>query len=176
MEIIRRLEQLGYQLREQLTFEYILSDGNPPEESKALLNELRGKRYEAILYLLERSEHPPNIRKAGQYTSEIAKGISNAENPYKLLLKAMECISHMTGDSVFYTAGYENIKAIYGEGLLEIVPLEMELEEMRARIRKLEESLTREGNSENVKARISNAIKAHKLRESYLSEIMQRQV
>jgi len=42
------------------------------------------------------------IKKAGQLTGEITKGIQSGEKTEDLLLKAIECISLMTGDKIFY--------------------------------------------------------------------------
>ena len=54
------------------------------------------------------------IVKSGELTSEITKGIQAGEKPEVLLLKAIECISLITGNKLFYELNRENIKKIYG--------------------------------------------------------------
>ena len=61
-----------------------------------------------------------NIRKADTLRSEILKGIQRAEEPTVLLLKAIKCISLMTGDTVIYTQSKRDISAVYGQELEEI--------------------------------------------------------
>lgn len=48
-------------------------------------------------------QYQDNIIKAGQLRGEISRGIAAGEDTAGLLLKALECISCMTGDQVFYT-------------------------------------------------------------------------
>ena len=47
-------------------------------------------------------------------TDEITKGIQSREDLISLLLRAIECISLMTGDSSFYELNKNNLKNIYG--------------------------------------------------------------
>ncbi len=54
-------------------------------------------------------EYQDNIIKAGQLRSEISKGIAAGEDTADLLLKALKCISCMTGDQVFYTANKKHL-------------------------------------------------------------------
>ena len=57
-----------------------------------------------------------NIKRAGTLRGDIVKGIQSGENPLELLLKAVECISLMTGDTVIYAQSKEDILAVYGWG------------------------------------------------------------
>lgn len=99
-----------------------------------------------------------NTLKAELHKAEITKGIIAGESPYKLLLKAIECISLMTGEPAYYEHNRANIISIHG--LLDPEPRQIELEEIQARLNKLEEAATQEpGNS-----RIQAAIKEHQSR------------
>ena len=50
------------------------------------------------------TEYQDNIRKAGRLRVDINKDIATGVDPCSILLKAIECISLMTGDKAFYTA------------------------------------------------------------------------
>ena len=54
------------------------------------------------------------IVKAGHLASDITKGIQAGEKIEVLLLKAIECISLITDDKLFYDLNKNNIKNIYG--------------------------------------------------------------
>ena len=70
------------------------------------------------------------------------------------------------GDTVSYKEARENMKAIYGIGLGEEVPLQIELEEVEGRLTKLRESYEREKDSDqkDMVERLKNAIRAHEER------------
>lgn len=55
-----------------------------------------------------------NIQRAGTLRTDITKGIQNGEDPLALLLKAVECISLMTGDTAIYAKSKEDLLAVYG--------------------------------------------------------------
>lgn len=55
-----------------------------------------------------------NIKRAGTLRSELTLGIQRGEDPLALLLKAVECISLMTGDTVIYAQSKADIRAVYG--------------------------------------------------------------
>jgi len=54
------------------------------------------------------------IVKSGQLTSDITKGIQAGEKIEVLFLKAIECISLMAGDKLFYELNKNNLKNVYG--------------------------------------------------------------
>ena len=155
----------------------------PPKDKNAIQGNLEGLQGIAKIKL-EREQadntrtaevykqYQQNIARSGQLRTNIIKGIKAGESPYKLLLKAVECISLMTGDSLLLTATREDIKSIYGVGLLEAEPLKIELEEVQKRLAKLEQAVTREGEPEDSRQRIQNAIKAHYARADQLQELL----
>ena len=104
-----------------------------------------------------------NIKKAGILKTDIAKGIQRGEDPLELLLKALECISLMAGDTVLYRQGKENLIAVYGWGLKQPAPLKRELEEARQRLALLSRpELTTEQIPQGVQDNIQRAIRAHR--------------
>lgn len=169
MNAIKQLENIGYRLN--LAIDYT-GPANVPLNVDTLLSELAAHKPEAILYLAERNNNPAHTRISEQYCAAITKGIQAGESPYTLLLQSIECISAMTGDSLFYTQNYENIKAIYGAGLSESVPLHMELTEVRQRLTMLTRPEIQDEPPDSRK-RIERAIKSHRDRESQIINMME---
>jgi len=54
-----------------------------------------------------------NIKTSEILQSKITKGIQAGEKPELLLLKAVKCISLMTGNELFYTQAENDIKKVY---------------------------------------------------------------
>jgi hypothetical protein len=109
-----------------------------------------------------------NIQKAGQYTTELLKGIKQGESIYNLFLQAVNIIGLMTGDTVIHSQAAEDLKAIYGEGLLQPEPLIIELQEIRQRLEKLSAAISREDQPDDTLRRIYAAIAQHKTREQQI--------
>lgn len=103
----------------------------------------------------------------------ILKGAKAGEPPVALLLKAVKCISLMTGDTVFYSQLEGDIKSIYGAGLLEPEPLKIEIQETQERLQKLQKALERDTETADSKERIKRAIEAHKARISQLQGLIE---
>lgn len=59
------------------------------------------------------AEYQDHIRKSGTLRSDINKGINAGKNMREILLQAIECISCMTGDSLFYQSNREKIERNY---------------------------------------------------------------
>ena len=55
-----------------------------------------------------------NIKRAGTLRTEILKGVQAKEEPLALLLKAVQCIGLMTGDTVIYRQCEKDIAKAYG--------------------------------------------------------------
>mgnify|MGYP001625796831 FL=1 len=106
------------------------------------------------------------LARANELQAEIFHGISRGEPAERLLLKAIESKALRDGDTVSYKEARENMKAIYGIGLGEEVPLQIELEEVEGRLTKLRESYEREKDSDqkDMVERLKNAIRAHEER------------
>ena len=100
-----------------------------------------------------------NVKKSERLRAEINKGIQAEEPIYKVLLKAIECISLMTGDKLFYDMNKSNLQTIYGI-LGEPAAIEIERQEVEQRLKRLMAAYEQEQPAD-AKQRIKNAIKAH---------------
>ena len=120
-------------------------------------------------------DYQNNIRQAGQLQIELTKGARAGEPAYTLLLKAIKAISLMTGNKTFYSQIYKDIKAIYGEGLKEQIPIEWELDEVKERLANMRETIERETTEADSKERIKKAIEAHEKREHELLELLEKE-
>lgn len=115
-----------------------------------------------------------NIKRSGELRAEILRGIKSGEPTPTLLLKAVECISNMTGDKLFYTQAEKDIKAIYGEAFLSGKSLELELVEVEERLLMLKKAYKREDIDEGDKERITIAIKSHEKRQETIKALIER--
>ena len=109
-----------------------------------------------------------NIKASGTLRTDIIKGARAGESITALFLSAVKCISLMTGDTVFYSQIEADVKAIYGEGLLEPEPLQIQIHEVEERLEKLQCSLTRAGIAPDDRQRIQNAVQAHQRKREEL--------
>ena len=114
----------------------------------------------------EKERSREDLARANELQAEIFHGISRGEPAERLLLKAIESMALRDGDTVSYKEARENMKAVYGIGLGEEVPLQIELEEVEGRLTKLRESYEREKDSDqkDMVERLKNAIRAHEER------------
>ena len=118
-------------------------------------------------------EYQQNIKTSSQLQTEILKGAKAGESVYSLLLKACKAISLMTSNSVFYSQLEGDIRALYGQGLLDPLPLQIELQETQERLTRLREALNREIEPD-AKERIQRAVKAHEAKIADLESLIQR--
>ena len=86
------------------------------EKQRTELAEAAAKQLEVF------AAHKNAISKAGQLTSDITKGVQTGEKPEILLLKAIKCISLMTGDNLFYEQNKSDLKNTYGIDISEELP------------------------------------------------------
>lgn len=119
-------------------------------------------------------EYQQNIKTSSQLQTEILKGAKAGESVYSLLLKACKAISLMTSNSVFYSQLEGDIRAIYGQGLLDPLPLQIELQETQERLTRLREALNREIELD-AKDRIQRAVKAHEAKIADLESLIQKE-
>lgn len=115
-------------------------------------------------------EYQDNTIKSGMLKSEILKGIQLGQDPYNLLLKAIECISLMTGNPHYYKQAKDDLQAIYG-ALGYKAPAEQEVQEVQERLNNLIKALEQEPDQRS-KERINRAIQAHKERKEYLLKLI----
>lgn len=103
-----------------------------------------------------------NIKRAGTLRRDIATGIKEGGNPLPILLKAIECISLMTGDTVLYSQCKEDIVSVYGWGLGDPTPLKEELEDAQKRLVLMTRAELDSQTPPDAQRRIQGAIKAHR--------------
>lgn len=113
-------------------------------------------------------EHQDNIKKAGQNVSAIRKGINAGEDIYSLFLTAIDTIGRMTGDRSLYDQTRSQLLAVYGIGLRETQPLQMELAEINQRLAKLTEA--RATADPDSRERIDRAIREHQRRAGEITQ------
>ena len=117
-------------------------------------------------------EHQRNVKDTNRIQTEILKGVKAGESVYTLFLKAIKSISLMTADNLFYSQVEADIAAIYGAGLLEPKPLEMEIEAIEERLARLRAAHGRDEEPEDSRKRIDAAIKAHEARAETLKNCL----
>ncbi len=122
-----------------------------------LSNENRAKLKEATRI---RAEYQKNILISDSLRCEINKGLKAGEDIYSLFLKALKVISLMTSDTVFYDVAEKDLLAIYGVTFEKPPVLQIELNEIQARLDKLRQAAKRENDSEDI-SRIKTAIQYH---------------
>jgi len=158
---------------------------SPLTEENALQGQLDGlqgipilqREADAIKQERERAvavygEYQKNIKLSGQLQTDILKGVKRGEDIYSLFLKAVQAISLMTSNTVFYSQLNDDIRAIYGAGLSEPKPLELELEEVQERLQRLREASQRGTEPADSLQRIERAIQAHEDRTRQLTALI----
>jgi len=73
------------------------------EQAGRLLAQYKQEQAEHERTLAIYREYQHNIKESGSLRTAILKGAKVGEPPVALLLKAVKCISLMTGDTVFYS-------------------------------------------------------------------------
>ena len=109
-----------------------------------------------------------NILKAGTLQSEILKGLYQGESTAVLLLKALEVISYMTGETVTYQVAKDTLMTVYGEVLRQPDSLEVARAEAQKQLECLENAL--QGADGTERERILQAIKAHRKKLEQLNK------
>lgn len=105
-------------------------------------------------------EYQANITACSQLQADITKAVRAGADPFLLFLKAVEALSKITNNMIFYDQVKNDLLSVYGDGLLYSTPLEWKLEAAKDRLGRLKQALEREGSLED-KNRIQGAIKAH---------------
>lgn len=113
-----------------------------------------------------------NIKLTEAILKAMLEGAKAGEPAQSLLLKACKAIALMTDNKVFYNQMYSDLKAVYGEGLREKMPLKWELYEVKERLVNLRDAIKNEGIDRQNKQRIQKAIEAHERREKDLLKML----
>lgn len=139
-----------------------------------LQREADAKKQEIDRSLAIYREYQQNIKTSGQLQTDIIKGAKAGEDIYSLFLKAVQAISLMASNKLFYSLLEADIKTIYGAGLLQPQPLRMELNAVQERLTRLRDALQREGEPEDSRQRIKSAIKAHEAEAERLQGLIEQ--
>lgn len=105
-------------------------------------------------------EYQENIKHSAILQAEIAKGLLAGESIYTLFLKAMDAIGRMVGDRQLLDRTRSTMISVYGVGLREAEPLELEKDAIRGRLAKLETALS--SAPPDHRDQIERAIRAHR--------------
>jgi len=114
----------------------VLDDIKPiKEQPKRYLSIERDKEYKENIFKAY-EEYTKTTKESGKLKIEIIKDVNAGADPYSILLKAIECIGKITGDTLFYTRNKEKLRVIYG-ALENPQAIEQELREIKGRLKKL---------------------------------------
>jgi hypothetical protein len=113
--------KLDFSILDELDEKQATEQGNHSPPAKKVYYKLKTEERqkaanaEATVKQLEvYTAHQEAIIKSGQLANEITKGIQAGEKIENLFLKAIECISLITGNSLFYEQNKNNLKNING--------------------------------------------------------------
>lgn len=98
-----------------------------------------------------------NIKKSETARRDICRGLSLAENPFRLLIIAIGCIADMSGDGTFLSSCQQSLENIYGAGLEDPHYIDHRVSELKQSIDKLERCL--DTCNENVRERLQFALR-----------------
>lgn len=98
-----------------------------------------------------------NIKKSETARRDICRGLALAENPFRLLIIAIRCISDMSGDSTFFLSCQQSLENIYGAGLEDPQYIDHRISELKESIDKLERCL--DTCNDNVRERLQFALR-----------------
>lgn len=109
--------KLDFTILEELPKKIIEQDFNTEnDEVRGSLHTLRKDQRDREEARQVMKEYQENIKKSEELRREILKGINQGESTTDLLIKALECISLTTGDTVIYNQGKNVIINKYGSG------------------------------------------------------------
>lgn len=148
-------------------------NGLEREQAKQLFLQASREREDHRRSLEVYRTYQENIKTSSTLQTQILKGIKAGEDVYSLFLKAAKAISLMTSNSLFYSQTEEDLIAIYGRGLQEKPPLQMELKEVQGRLQRLREAEKREQDRDS-KERIQRAIQAHENKVTELRGMIEK--
>lgn len=77
------------------------ADPEREELSKTAENALTQEQHERQIVRKAYKEYQDNIKRSGTLRAEVIKGAQAGADPEELLLKAVDCIGCMTGDSTY---------------------------------------------------------------------------
>ncbi|MDE5576130.1 MAG: hypothetical protein K2J11_01910 [Oscillospiraceae bacterium] len=98
-----------------------------------------------------------NIKKSETARRDICRGLVLAENPFRLLMIAVKCITDMSGDGTFLSSCQQSLENIYGAGLEDPQYIDNRISELKESIDKLERCL--DTCNDNVRERLQFSLR-----------------
>ena len=138
-----------------------LTEGLEGQQAKKLYLDAQREREDHQRSLEVYRRYQENTKTSEQLQTDILKGLKAGEDVYSLFLKAAKAIALMTSNSLFYSQAEADLIAIYGRGLQEKPPLQMELQEAQKRLQRLLEAEQGEQPPDS-RERIHRAVEAHR--------------
>ncbi len=138
-----------------------LTEGLERQQVKKLFLDTQREREDHRRSLEAYTAYQENIKASFQLQTDILKGLKAGEDVHSLFLKAAKAISLMTSNELFYSQAEADLIAIYGRGLQEKPPLQLELKEAQKRLQRLLEAEQREQPPDS-RERIHKAVEAHR--------------
>ena len=136
------------------------SPPEPPTSIRILQDREEARKRDHEREIQVYKDHQEAIKATSEAQAAILKGLRSGADPVGLLLQAIEAISKMTGNKLFYTQARGDLIAIYGEAMLEPLPIQWEIDETMQRFEKILAAMSRE-HDPDAQARIEAAAKAH---------------
>ena len=93
---------------------------------------------------------------------KILDSINAGKNPLEILLDVAKILGEISGEESYYREIYDQILAVYGFSLEDKFVLSKELEEVSARLKKIEAAYKNPDFTEEEHKRMSYAIERHK--------------
>ena len=118
-------------------------------------------------------EYQHNILAASEAKNAILKGIDKGESLCALLLLAAEAIARTTNDSIFASVVKRKMVEVRGLGLGDPEALDMERQDIKARLDKLHAALEREQGTDR-ESGIKWAIRAHEQELQRIEKLMKQ--
>ncbi|MDE7289787.1 MAG: hypothetical protein K2N71_09865 [Oscillospiraceae bacterium] len=112
-----------------------------------------------------------NIKKSETARRDICRGLALAENPFRLLIIAIRCISDMSGDVTFFSSCQQSLENIYGAGLEDPQYVDNRISELKQSIDKLERCL--DTCNDNVRERLQFALRLQRNELEKLLKVVQ---
>ena len=88
--------------------------------------------------------------------------VNLSKNPLEILLEVSKMLGEMSGEETFYREIYEQIFSVYGLALDQEFILEKEIEEVSARLKRIEAAQKNLEFTEEERKRMGYAIESHK--------------
>lgn len=105
-------------------------------------------------------EYQNAIKTVSSLEAEILNGLAAGENIAALFLKAARALSLLTGNRLFYDQIVEDIGSVYGYALQDHAAAELERDNIKQRLQKLEQAAAAPDNPN--RDNINRAIRAHR--------------